>query len=340
MKIAFCLHISLAYGGGGEKWTIALAKALKDKGHNIEIYALPYVPNKRKVLQLQKTSLDSIPYHEAWRHRIGADVAYIFYNPLSYVFFKTKCPKIAGIHSQIYFLPKTPPITYGIPAILARLFHKIIGEADLSLFDAVHMVNKIQIKHRKIHYIPNFVDSNVYKPRNEKNCRFTVLFAGRPSWQKGWDIFLKVAYIVKKMHPDIDFMWAGGHDEEIKGVVNCLGYIGKDKQLSEVYSAAHLVLLPSRSDIFGVTILESLACGTPVITTPITTHKALNLPLFYGEHTWDFVRAIEQLRFLWQNDKEKYMEISSESQEAVKVYEKSKIVKKIEAMLMEIANNN
>jgi glycosyltransferase involved in cell wall biosynthesis len=340
MKIAFCLHIGLAYGGGGEKWTIALAKALKEKGHNIEIYALPYVPNKRKVLESQKTSFNNIPYYEAWRHTINADVAYIFYNPLSYIFFKTRCPKIAGIHSQVYFLPKTPPITYGIPAILARLFHKIIGEADLSLFDAVHIVNKIQIRHRKIHCIPNFVNSNVYKPTNGKNSRFTVLFVGRPNWQKGWDIFLKVAYIVKKMYPDIDFMWAGGYDEEIKGAVNCLGYISNEKKLAQVYSAAHAVLLPSRSDIFGVTILESLACGTPVITTPIMTHNALNLPLFYGRHTWDFVETIKELRFLWQNNKEKYMEISRESQEAVKVYEKTKIVQKIEAMFMEIANGN
>jgi len=337
MNIAFCLHISLAYGSGGEKWAITVANALKRRGHDIQIYALPYVPNKRKVLKTQEALISNIQYYEGWNYAIDADVAYVFYNPLAYIFFRTRCPKIAGIHSQIYFLPKTPPITYGIPAVSARILFKIIGQADISLFNAVHVVNNFKIKHRKVYHIPDFVNTSIYKPRYEKKDKFTVLFVGRPNWQRGWDIFLKTAAIVRKENADIDFLWAGGYDQKIQEIVNCLGYISDEYELAKIYSAAHVTLLPSRADVFGLTILESLACGTPVITTPLTSHRALNLPLLYGNSAYDFKKIIKQLRKIWLSKTDTFSKISCETRKASKKYDILNLIPKIETMFKETA---
>ena len=337
MDIAFCLHISLAYGGGGEKWVITVANALRRKGHSIQIHALPYAPNGRKVLKMQETLIGDIRYYEGWNHVVNADVAYVFYNPLTYVFFRARCPKIAGIHSQIYFLPKTPPITYGIPAISARLLYKIIGQADMSLFNAVHVVNKFDVKHRKVYCIPDFVNTSTYEPKSEKKDKFTVLFVGRPNWQKGWDIFLKTAAIVREENADVEFLWVGGYDQKIQKIVNCLGYISDECELSKIYSAAHVTLLPSRADVFGITILESLACGTPVITTPITSHRTLDLPLLYGNSAYDFVEIIKQLRSLWLNEPDTFLKISCEARSMAKKYDILNLIPKIEAMFIETA---
>jgi glycosyltransferase involved in cell wall biosynthesis len=337
MDIAFCLHISLAYGGGGEKWAVTVANALSSKGHDVQIYALPYAPNNRKVMETHEALANGVEYYEGWNHTVDADVAYVFYNPLTYVFFRARCPKIAGIHSQIYFLPKTPPLTYGLPAISARLLYKIMGQADISLFNAVHVVNNFTVKHKKVYCIPNFVNTSVYEPRCEKRDRFTVLFVGRPNWQKGWDVFLKTAEIVRGENNDVDFMWVGGRDQKVRKIVDCLGYVSDEYELSRIYSAAHVTLLPSRADNFAISMLESLACGTPVITSPISSHKILDLPLIYGNSARDYAEIIKKMRNLWLSGTDEFSNISCEARSVAKRYDILNLIPRIEAMLVETA---
>jgi hypothetical protein len=47
--------------------------------------------------------------------------------------------------------------------------------------------------------------------------------------------------------------------------VTCLGYVDSDKQLSYIYSAANVLLLPSLEDNLPNLMLEAMSCGTPVI---------------------------------------------------------------------------
>ena len=44
-----------------------------------------------------------------------------------------------------------------------------------------------------------------------------------------------------------------------------LGRIGVDRLLSVVYSAADVFVIPSLQESFGQTVIESMACGTPVV---------------------------------------------------------------------------
>ncbi|MEM2102819.1 MAG: glycosyltransferase family 4 protein [Candidatus Bathyarchaeia archaeon] len=338
MKIAFCLHISLTYGGGGEKWTINVANALEKRNHKIEIRALPYTPHKRKVLKTQDVLNENILYTESWHHGLDADVAYVFYNPLSNIFFKMKCPRVAGIHSQVYFLSKTPPITYGIPAIISRSLYKAIGRVDLSSFDGIHIVNEFPVYHNNVFYIPNFVNAEIYHPVKPKSDKFTALFIGRPTWQKGWDTFFEAASILKRKHKDIEFKVAG-FDHKKTGKIRYLGYISDENELAKIYSSAHVALLPSRADTFGVTILESLACGTPVVTTPSSPHKNLRLPLFYAETADEFAKAIEQLRSLWIKNPGAYQKISEEAKNAAKKYDMQVILPKIEEMFVKVSKS-
>jgi glycosyltransferase involved in cell wall biosynthesis len=43
--------------------------------------------------------------------------------------------------------------------------------------------------------------------------------------------------------------------------------------LARAYSAADVFVFPSRTDTFGLVILEALACGTPVAAFPVTGPK-------------------------------------------------------------------
>lgn len=53
----------------------------------------------------------------------------------------------------------------------------------------------------------------------------------------------------------------------------CITYLGKpDKaKLVQIYNAADILLSPSLYEGFGITILEAMACGTPVITSNVSS---------------------------------------------------------------------
>ena len=326
----------MSYGAGGEKWTWTIANYLKYKGYKVEIYALPYAPHGRRVVKPEKV-LDNIPYHESWIHNVDADIAYIFYNPLAYIPFRCNSLKIAGIHTNVYFLPKSPPITYGGAAVFSRFLYKAIGRFDLSLYDAVHLVNKgANVRHKKVFNISNFVDTDKYKPLTSKFDRFTVLFCGRPIWQKGWDIFLKTAILSKKKHNNVDFAWVGGYDEKIRKYVRCLGYVSTDEQMADIYSSSHLVLQPSRSEggYPPLSILESLACGTPAIVTPLKIYHGIELPLIYASTTEDILRKISEIRRNWVNGT--YDELSRKCRSRVGIFAKKTVLPKIENMFIEM----
>lgn len=57
---------------------------------------------------------------------------------------------------------------------------------------------------------------------------------------------------LKKQYPDV--MW--------------LGLMARD-ELAKVYAAADVFVFPSKSETFGLVLLEAMACGTPVAAYPV-----------------------------------------------------------------------
>ena len=53
----------------------------------------------------------------------------------------------------------------------------------------------------------------------------------------------------------------------------CVTYVGKPNRatLVEIYNAADILLSPSLYEGFGITVLEAMACGTPVIASNVTS---------------------------------------------------------------------
>jgi len=93
------------------------------------------------------------------------------------------------------------------------------------------------------------------------------LFVGRVAVEKNLPAFLKLDLPGSKVvvgngpdreqlmraHPDAHFIIAQG-----------------DEELARCFSAADVFVFPSRTDTFGLTMLESLACGVPVAAFPVT----------------------------------------------------------------------
>lgn len=96
-----------------------------------------------------------------------------------------------------------------------------------------------------------------------------ILFAGRISDEKGVMEIPIIMEKVRRMYPDakIAFAGKGPRENDLKDAMPDAIYLGwvDHEKLPEIYSAADLLILPSRFDTFGCVVLEALSCGLPVI---------------------------------------------------------------------------
>ena len=324
MRIAFCHHLSLGYYAGGEKWIINVAKELAHRGHEVEIYALPFLLDGKAKINPRKV-LEDIPYTEGFRHKVKADIVYMTYNPMSWLNFETSTPRIAGVHTHAYWTPIT--LNYGFKPNLANIAHKIGGSFELKRFDAVHMVtNAYKIGHPQVYYIPNFVDGQTYKPVKEKDDVLTIAYSSRMIWSKGWNVFQAVTQRLKKDENKFKFKVTAQNINE--------------QDMPEFLSSAHMALLPSFVDTFGLSIVESLMCETPVITTPLVTHKTLGLPLIYGDSVNGFVEQVRGVGRLWNEDRDRYLESARFCRQQALKYDKQEVMSKLESMFTEVCNRH
>lgn len=109
----------------------------------------------------------------------------------------------------------------------------------------------------------------------KRNDQRIVLFLGRITLQKGPDYFLRAAKRVLESYPNVRFIVAGSGDMENQivglsaelGISNKVLFAGfvRGKELTALYRAADLYVMPSVSEPFGIAPLESLVQGTPVL---------------------------------------------------------------------------
>ena len=320
MHIAFCHHLSLKYGGGGEKWLAEIANELALRGHKVEVNCLPFTMGDTKSKVAAPVLLNDVEYNEGLFHNVkGADVTYVTYNPLNWLSFKTSRPRIAGIHSHCYW--QHLDAKYGMLPNLANFFNSIIGGKELARFDAIHTVTDIYpISHGRVFFVPDFVDSNVYKPTSEKREEFTVGFASRKVWQKGYDIFKQLQQMLK----DVAFVATENIAEAL---------------MPKFYSMNHLTIVPARVDTFGLTLVESLMCKTPVLSSGLETHKSLKLPISFAEGIKEYAGRILYFKRTYKSaGYQKLVEAGRTS--AMQKYDKEKVINRLEAMLEEVARCN
>ncbi len=96
-----------------------------------------------------------------------------------------------------------------------------------------------------------------------------LLFAGRVSEEKGVRELPAIYKRVRASVPDAVMVIAGTGPAEAAlrdelPEARFLGWVDHAR-LAEVYSAADVLLLPSKFDTFGCVVLEALSCGLPVI---------------------------------------------------------------------------
>lgn len=308
-RVVLCPHISLEHYRGGEKWTARLANRLAADGVDVSIRALPYLPGNRRRVDVHEVLDDDVSYREAWRHDLSAfDTAYVFYHPLSQLFFSGDAALIAGIHSWVYVSDRLYESHYGLVPTLTKLLYRAIGSRDLRQFDLVHSVTPaFDCDHPNLVHVPNFVDAERFHPDRAPlsepfptdgeptSEKFTVLVTAAHIRQKGWDAVREVA---ARLPEDIRLAATGTSDDPN---VEDLGFLDED-ELARAYASAHVVLHPARVDTDSMVINEATASGTPVVTTPLPTHVRENEAILHARTPAEMVGLIRLLHREWERD--------------------------------------
>jgi len=128
---------------------------------------------------------------------------------------------------------------------------------------------------------PGGVNLGEFQPADERAPSPTVLFSGAVAEpHKGLRTLLDAIAIASEAEPDIRLWISGPGDArplleaappEARKRAEILP-LGAPGEQSQRYRQAWVTALPSRGDSFGMVLVESLACGTPVVGT---THSAL-----------------------------------------------------------------
>ena len=161
--------------------------------------------------------------------------------------------------------------------VLSKAFGKILHE-------------HYQVPWEKINIIPGGVDTNQFqanlsRQQAREQLNFPqdrlILFAPRRLVSRmGLDKLLNALAQIKPQVPEVWLAIAGkgplqtdleqqATELELNDHVKFLGFL-PDEQLPIAYQAADLTVIPSQSlEGFGLVLLESLACGTPALCTPV-----------------------------------------------------------------------
>jgi glycosyltransferase involved in cell wall biosynthesis len=138
-------------------------------------------------------------------------------------------------------------------------------------------------KDKPVFHIPNLVETTIFKPTDKKTARQilnipssgTLIGFGAISPKspyKGWSYLKEALELVSKQGDKEDIgivIFGSDYDADIEKALpfKCcfVGRLRDEYSAALVYNAVDLFVAPSLAETFGLVILESLRCGTPVV---------------------------------------------------------------------------
>lgn len=147
---------------------------------------------------------------------------------------------------------------------LCRWMHKLVKDSPL-------------LSRFPVTLIPNGVDLEEFAPRDRRFSREVlgipqgaqvVMFVSDDvtNRRKGFSLLSQALAGLMQTH-DLFLVSVGKGKPPATGPIPCMhmGHVSNDRWLSLIYSAADVFVIPSLQDNLPNTVLESMACGTPVI---------------------------------------------------------------------------
>ncbi|MGE5498045.1 MAG: N-acetyl-alpha-D-glucosaminyl L-malate synthase BshA [Syntrophothermus sp.] len=374
MKIGITCYPT--YGGSGVVAT-ELGKVLAAKGHEVHFisYALPHrLTNFVENIFFHEVEISNYPLFEFQLYTLALtskivevvkyeklDLIHVHYaipHAVSGYLSKQILKKLGSDLKVITTLHGTDITLVGLePSFLPLVKFSIeesCGVTAVSRFLKEKTLTNYHIE-KDINVIYNFIDTELFKPgccsafrghvapNGEKILVHTSNFRQVKRVPDTIRIFDQVR---KEIPCKLMLVGDGPERSECERLARELGinkdvlFLGKQDGLVEILNSSDLFLLPSQSESFGLSALEAMSCGVPVISTSVG-----GLPELVNHNETGFIAEIgdtdRMARYaidLLTNEK-KYQEFSKNSRaRAVNDFEKNKIVPQYEQYYEDVLN--
>ena len=155
-----------------------------------------------------------------------------------------------------------------IPLFITRAYFKWFHSKSSKVLCCTNdLVNKLSwLNHNNMKVSPKGVNLDFFKCKSDLTNNNTALYVGRVSKEKNLDAFCQSTLPIQKIVVG-DGPLLPYYKQKYKDVY----FLGKKTgdELIQAYHNADVFVFPSKTDTYGLVMLEALACGLPVAAYPI-----------------------------------------------------------------------
>lgn len=260
---------------GAEKATTVatmLASMEQLYGWNLMAEVMRYAATGAEIAR--RESFDVIYAHDWLSFGAGIEAKRATGKPLIVHVHATEFDRCGGAHG-------VNPDVYAIEKAGMEAADAVVAVSE---FTKNLVVREYGIAPEKVRVVHNGIDAatlpqgkgTLPRLRQLKAAGFSVvLFLGRVTLQKGPDYFLRVARRVREKNGKVMFVMSGSGDMQAQmmrlaaqlGIADRVLFTGfvSGAERHEMYASADLFVMPSISEPFGITTLEAMSLGTPVL---------------------------------------------------------------------------
>ncbi|WP_425839699.1 glycosyltransferase family 4 protein [Streptomyces fractus] len=158
-------------------------------------------------------------------------------------------------------------------AVLRHHYRSLDAVVTMTEADAQVYRQRMSLPGVGVRCVPNIVPS-VPVPASDGTSKI-IAAAGRLAPGKRYDLLLEAFSAVSAQAPDweLRIYGAGGEEQRLREMIAGLGLTGRARLMGAVtpiepeFARASLVVSASDAESFGMTLVEAMRCGVPVIST-------------------------------------------------------------------------
>ncbi len=230
----------------------------------------------KKLIQEQATEFDLLHFH----------------TPLVPSLY-TKHPKLVTIHTPMRAESRSIPLDSFLGILVKlqepvsfRIERRLFSQANRLVAVAQSVAGELKeygVNPDQVAVLGNAIDSQIFFPSKHRKISANPYFltVGRIGPRKGLDDLISCAKIVVESHPNVRFLIAGSGPlekglkrrivrENLEDHIILLGHISDRQKLMELYQGATAYVHAAHYEGLPTVILESMACGSPVIATAVS----------------------------------------------------------------------
>lgn len=290
---------------GAERFMPALSEALARKGHQVVHFSAAWTYGQERrgdvsTIRLRRRHEDQYRHEADFGRRLLPRLAAARFDAVHSLGRRDALASIRA--ARLHPRRRTVFTDLGLPMRSywertpkeARVVEKVVAHVDVYSGMSRCAVSYLAREYGRAdgQVVPGGVDLAAFRPPSAREPRPTVLFSGAFNEpHKEVPVLLEALPILARSEPDVQLWLSGPGDAErllehagpeARSRTRVLGLGEADRQ-HERYGRAWATCLPSRFDSFGMVLVESLACGTPIVTTTEGAPQELVEPGVNGE---------------------------------------------------------